>query len=163
MKTALSLHTLAMAEADYRVNDRDNNRIKDYWTADITGLYQGGLNLIRRELAEADAAPLNLRVTQPVPFHGYYFVALRRDDSNEDSIEYRQDTDKSGAKVHNFIRFGFCAYPAKYDWRHQRTFIINEHKWVFSVDNGGKPLTVWPPDSEIEERFGYPPVWANPR
>lgn len=34
-----SLKTLATAEIDFRANDRDNNRINDFWTGDVAGLY----------------------------------------------------------------------------------------------------------------------------
>ena len=36
---AKSLKTLATAEADFRSNDRDGNKISDYWTASVAGLY----------------------------------------------------------------------------------------------------------------------------
>jgi prepilin-type N-terminal cleavage/methylation domain-containing protein len=34
-----SLKTLASAEADFRGNDRDGNKIQDFWTLDVSGLY----------------------------------------------------------------------------------------------------------------------------
>ena len=34
-----SLKTFVTAEADFRANDRDSNRVQDYWTADVCGLY----------------------------------------------------------------------------------------------------------------------------
>src|SRR5574342_594878 len=34
-----SLKTLATANADFQANDRDANRLKDYWTVDVSGLY----------------------------------------------------------------------------------------------------------------------------
>ena len=34
-----SLKTFATAEADFRSNDRDGNKISDYWTANVAGLY----------------------------------------------------------------------------------------------------------------------------
>jgi prepilin-type N-terminal cleavage/methylation domain-containing protein len=36
---ATSLKTLATAEANFRANDRDGNRVQDFWTADIAGLH----------------------------------------------------------------------------------------------------------------------------
>src|SRR5258706_3632595 len=34
-----SLKTFCVAEADFRNNDRDGNRINDYWTGDVKSLY----------------------------------------------------------------------------------------------------------------------------
>ena len=34
-----SLKTFATAEADFFSNDRDGNRVSDYWTANVAGLY----------------------------------------------------------------------------------------------------------------------------
>jgi type II secretory pathway pseudopilin PulG len=34
-----ALKTLAAAEADFRTNDRDKNRVNDFWTADVKGLF----------------------------------------------------------------------------------------------------------------------------
>src|SRR5438045_2944647 len=36
---ATSLKTLTAAEADFRANDRDGNKINDFWTANVSGLY----------------------------------------------------------------------------------------------------------------------------
>ena len=66
---------------------------------------------------------------------------------------YKQDTDKSGLIVHHLSRFAFCAYPAKYDWRHKLTFILNQDGITYTIDNGGKPIAAWPTDEELAERF----------
>ena len=114
-----ALKTLATAEANFRSNDRDGNKVNDYWTADVTGLWHVK-QLIEREVAEADAAPLKALVDEPVPYHGYYFVALERDlyvaGAYPGNEYYKGDTDNSGLKVHNPRRFGFCAYPAHDGW-----------------------------------------------
>ncbi|MBI2901847.1 MAG: DUF2950 family protein [Planctomycetes bacterium] len=34
-----SLKTLGTAQSDFRSNDRDNNRIQDFWVGDVAGLY----------------------------------------------------------------------------------------------------------------------------
>src|SRR6476620_6119361 len=34
-----SLKTLTSAEADFRANDRDGNKVNDFWTANVSGLY----------------------------------------------------------------------------------------------------------------------------
>ena len=48
---------------------------------------------------------------------------------------------------------GYCAYPIVYDWRHRNTFLLLWPKNVFHIDNGGKPVTEWPTDEELAERF----------
>src|SRR5712671_4146864 len=34
-----SLKTLTSAQADFRANDRDGNKVNDFWTANVAGLY----------------------------------------------------------------------------------------------------------------------------
>ena len=139
--------------------DSLENREPGYWTADVAGLINWTVDVAglpkgsSNQLREADAAPLNPIVPKPVPWNGYYFVALKRENSCAPSADYQQERDKSGRKVYNLTRYGFCAYPAEYNWRHRRTFITNEDFLVFSVDNGGKPVTDWPSDAELAERF----------
>ena len=105
--------------------------------------------LLKRRLAEADATPVKPIVERPVPLHGYYFVALRVGSQWGNPFLYRQDTDGTGRKVHNQNSLGFCAYPAVYDGRHRRTFIINEGNVIYSLDNEGKPITIWPSKAEL--------------
>ena len=102
--------TLCSAEALFRWEDRDGNGIKDYWTADVAGLYRYGL--ISREIAEADTAPLVPLVPTPIPYKGYYFRALVADDFEIPSVPYRQVTDLKSGAVHHLEKFGFVAYPA---------------------------------------------------
>ena len=56
-------------------------------------------------------------------------------------------------KLKNAPSSFYCAYPANYDWRHKRTFITAISYRVLSTDNGGKPITEWPTEEEIAERF----------
>src|SRR5205085_4832160 len=94
-----SMKTLAVAESDFKVNDRDGNKINDYWTADVKSLYTltntavsgagGGttdppIRLIELTLASADsdgslivAAGENMTVTQFGVFSakaGYWYA-----------------------------------------------------------------------------------------
>ena len=39
---------------------------------------------------------------------------------------------------------GLCAVPARHGTDGRRTFILREDGTVWSKDNGGKPVTVWP-------------------
>ena len=146
-----SLKTLASAEATFRVKDSDGNGVKDYWTADVAGLWHAG-KLIDEKIAKADVAPLKPLANKPLPYHGYYFAAMTMDLQNQ--IVYRTDTDKSGRKVHNTSRFGFCAYPAHYGSSGNWTFIINENNTIFKVETGGKPLENWPTDQGLVDDWG---------
>jgi hypothetical protein len=81
-----SLKTIASAQADFRGNDRDGNRIRDFWRADIAGLYglkpEGGeetIKLIEGSVAGADGRPsiaLEAFVVK-APKAGYWYRALR--------------------------------------------------------------------------------------
>ena len=132
--------------------DLDRNQIKDYWTGDVATLMDLWPDRFPR-IAGADTAPLNALGSKPVPYHGYYFVVLDRDNSTVPSEDYRQDTDKSGRKVHNLSRYGICAYPAEYTWQHQRTFIFDADTGMYSVDNGEQPVFEWPSKAELSEKF----------
>src|SRR4051812_19886412 len=37
--SSTSMKTIAVAEADFRTNDRDGNGVNDFWTHDMKGLY----------------------------------------------------------------------------------------------------------------------------
>jgi hypothetical protein len=145
-----ALKTLSSAEADFRANDRDWNHVNDFWTGDVAGLYNvrpnDGSNgpeiqLIPRVLAEADAAPVKPLCPKPVPYHGYFFMALGLDPSLEDMdgnplppVSYRQDTDKKSGKVHSLSNFGFVAFPATPGETGKYFYIINENNSVFRAE-----------------------------
>ena len=139
-----ALESIATAEANYRSNDRDGNKVNDYWTGDVAGLWHAK-RLIDRGIAEADASPLNGLVGEPVPYHGYYFVALGRD--LQGNVNYKANTDGSGRLVHNSSRFGYCAYPASPGWSGRVTYIINENNTIFrSLDLERSVPLDWPTD-----------------
>lgn len=154
-----SLKTLASAEADFRANDRDNNRLQDFWTADVSGLYRvetadGAIRLIEASVAAADAkpcVPLDKAGALPdgtklallgkgAPKAGYRYVALQKD------AEARYDEGKGRANA----RFGFCAYPAEYGKSGRRSFLLNENNTIFAKDTGGKPVEAFPQDPARE-------------
>ena len=138
-------------------SDLEEGSVVEYWTDDVVGVFRGNLNTRRRTLAEADAAPLTPLIPKPVPFHGYYFLALEREYTDFPPEAYPQDASKSDRKVLNLDGFAICAYPAEYDLRHRRTFIVDQDWIVYSVNNGGKPVTEWPTDAELAERFSKLP------
>jgi type II secretory pathway pseudopilin PulG len=153
-----ALKTLAAAEADFRTNDRDKNRVNDFWTADVKGLFtmtpaaeleKGDrpkhlpLELISRSVAAADADATffpaggeNLPLSpfaSPAPSIGYWFLALLTDRSESGpEIAYRQDTGGNPpmGSVHHLSRFGFAAFPDSSS-RGRRLYIINENGTVF--------------------------------
>ena len=135
-----AIKSLCTAQSDFRSNDRDVNKVTDYWTGDVAGLYRHGL--IPRELAEADARPLTPLVPEPVPYQGYLFTALDADDAA--GKDYRLDTDGSSGSVHHPSRFGFCAYPASPGNSGKTTFIINEGNTVIRLNVDGTPVHRWP-------------------
>ena len=152
----IHLRHLALLEIAFLHANYDGNGVKDFWTADVAGLVQSYpflKNPYVQDFQEADVAPLKPGVAEPVPFGGYLFLALERDTSIVPPEQYRQDTDQSGRKVHHLSKFAFCAYPAMYDWRHRRTFIVNQGQVIYAVNNDGNPITEWPTDKELAEKF----------
>ncbi|HEX7896969.1 MAG TPA: DUF2950 family protein [Planctomycetota bacterium] len=118
-----TLETLREAQLRFRVQDRDGNKINDFWTADIAGLDVPGL-------------------TDGRPLRGYLFIPLLDHDCStaNDIIDPRMisylDDRLSG--------FGFCAYPADYGRTGKTTFLLCEHGDILRLDSGGRPVTRWP-------------------
>lgn len=151
---AASLKTLSSAEADFRSNDRDDNKINDYWVGDVSQLYlrkgpEGQIRLIELSVAMADGSPW-----APLPDTrakaGFRYAAIKTD---ETGAPY----DRGGG--HNPEKYGFCAYPEVYKtkaWYRsandlaQFTFIINEDNIIWKKDLGGAPATKWPKDPLAE-------------
>ncbi len=160
---AACLRTLCTAEADFRSNDRDNNRMQDFWTGDVRSLCwmcpsTGGsepcraprevdaMKLIEPALADADAAPLGLGCCAgkapktPTPHHGYLFRAMEKD---EKGAAYNKSSDSEMEKWRAFAKFGFCAYPAEYK-KGMKTLIVGEDITIWVKDTGGKPVSQYP-------------------
>lgn len=162
---ASNLKEIATAEADFRGNDRDGNKINDFWTGDVAGLYlirnadpllpPGPIKQIPLKVAEADAAPIppggagGLISPLPEGFHprqpreGYFFQAMTED--SEERLQ--QVTDEKSGPVHHTSKFAFCAFPEKPG---RVTFIVNEDNTVWKKDTQGKPVTRWPKDPPAE-------------
>jgi len=157
---AACLKVLTVAEVDFRSNDRDANRINDFWTADVASLhsllapagaadlsYQ--IQLIEKELAEADGSRPDAR-----PYRGYLFQAMETD---ENGNAYREETLPPGMKTKNMSKFGFCAYPAVYGRTGRWTYLVNEGNTIFRVDTEGKPVLRFPPQApDPSPPFGRP-------
>jgi hypothetical protein len=150
-EAASALKTLASAEADFRGNDRDGNRIQDFWMGDVAGLYYfQNVKLIEKDVADADAKPVRPGAPPPVPRRGYFFVAMEGDDSGMEPEVYAQDTNgepNRGPHFHH-SKFGFCAYPSDYPRSGRWTYFINEGNTIFKRDLGGMPLLRWPADPD---------------
>src|SRR5258706_772519 len=138
---------LSSAEADFRANDRDGNGVNDFWTGDVAGLYKYGL--IPREVAEADLRPLVPLVPKPIPYKGYYYIAMQRDESEKPIEDLRQATDKTSGKVHHLSLFGFSAYPADYGVTGRETFIVNQNNTVRWRHTYGQVMDYWPNSAKL--------------
>jgi len=156
LNATAALKVIVMAETDFRSNDRDENRVNDFWTGDVAGLYflvplRGAptpIKLIERALAEADPTRPGAR-----PFQGYWFRAMDTDDVGD---PYRTDTGgdgSTGAKDRNCSKFGFCAYPADYPRSGRWTYIVNEGNTILKRDSGGKPILRFPRDPNLKEDY----------
>jgi hypothetical protein len=154
-----SLKTVASAQADYRGNDRDENGQREFWRADISGLYsvvpKGSremIKLIEISVAGADDSPQGtLAPEQNGPGHvaqehfarrapkaGYFYRALRHADEDPKKLDP--------------TRFAACAYPAEYPMSGRKTFIIREDNTIYARDLGRPgPPDVYP-DPATRER-----------
>jgi hypothetical protein len=145
------LKTIASAQADFRGNDRDGNKIQDFWRGDVSGLYgarpaatEEMIKLIEISVAGADAAPLDggpalVARDQYVVFApkaGYWYRALCHDDEDPDALD-RQ-------------RFAACAYPAFYPKSGRRTYILGEGHTIYQRDTGGRPPDVFPDPESLK-------------
>jgi prepilin-type N-terminal cleavage/methylation domain-containing protein len=174
-----SLKTLTSAEADFRANDRDGNRVNDFWTQDVKGLYTlsnygaGGANvttmikLIELSLAGADAELaatsagncVNItQVTVPSAKSGFWYQALLSDMSAVGTEQtYKLNTsgvDNTGTtlSVTNFntSKFGFTAWPDSAS-AGKYAFIVNEGNTIFrrALTSTLRPGTANPPGLQV--------------
>jgi hypothetical protein len=117
-----NIKVLGCVQADYSLNDRDGNGVKDFWKGDVAGFYTGKtkagkpLELIDRKIALADARPLSdlSLLGKRAPIAGYWYQAIPHE----------------GETTPDPQRFAYCAFPAdpKAD---KFTFIIDENKTVY--------------------------------
>lgn len=182
---ATSLKTLASAEVDFRSNDRDGNRLNDFWTADVSGLYSIApvastemIKLIDLSMAGADASPVgagaigDTGAEVPIqdlatvsPKAGFWYAVLDVDTS--DGVDYQQDTGATAGitgSVHNTWKFGFYAYP---DSRSsgRSLFYINEGNTVFkrgTTDTYDRSTSMPPGSTPPTGVYGGPAVDAWP-
>ena len=145
----IAINNFRDIEQMFKEQDKDGNGINDFWTGDVAGLFRYGL--IDRSIALADVAPLNPLGPKPVPYCGYYFVALEGDDEFLKG-DYSYKTETGGrypmGKVHHLTRFGFCAFPEDPGVTGRRVYIVNQNFTVF-FSNDIKPPTSWPDVSTL--------------
>ena len=146
-----SLKTFTAAEVDFRANDRDGNKIQDFWTRDVSGLYglcpvesDQPLKLIDISLSGADSAPRgtaaapiagdqvnNLFFSVTAPKASFWFVAFEQD---ELGVPYAQETlgiaPFTNQPWFHRTKFAFLAYPENYSAGRQ-VFVINEAHSIF--------------------------------
>ncbi len=168
------LRNLCTAQADFRANDRDNNRVNDFWAGDVAGLCnlvpvtsdqklpakedskrENTIRLIEDDLADADAAPIKLPASgragpeKPQPKSGYLFVALKKYETADGPKDYGSDTDGEESPygaVHNLDQFAFAAYPAEPGKSGKLTFLVTQDALIWKKDTGGKAPETCPAD-----------------
>ena len=160
-----ALKTIATAQADFRSNDRDNDRTQNFWTGDVRSLYwkcpsvDGGkpcekpsldqtIRLVEASTAEADGAALDLSdlakkpASFPTPRNGYLFRAARFYRTTK-AVPYSTGKDFTTAHK-NFGKYAVIAYPADYGVTGTKTFVMDESITVWWKDTGGDPFLVVP-------------------
>jgi prepilin-type N-terminal cleavage/methylation domain-containing protein len=146
-----SLKTLASAEADFRGNDRDGNKIQDFWTRDVSGLYglcptdtPEPIRLIEISVAGADSQPLGTasspapadevdvrHFTLSTPKAGYWYVALEEDEAGTPYATSTEGVGPLGAQPwFHRDKFAFLAYPDTFA-AGRTLFYINEGNTIF--------------------------------
>jgi prepilin-type N-terminal cleavage/methylation domain-containing protein len=182
-----SLKTLCSAETDFKSNDRDDNRVQDYWTRDVSGLYcltsaaapgnaDAAIKLIDLSVAGADCNPAaateagaNIRhisqFTTQSPKAGYWYYHLygywQPMTGFWVGTTYRTNT--GGAtmgNVHHHSAFGFMAFPDQYKTSGRTIFIVNEENTILkrNITVAVKPSSAIPPGEPTDVLLRYYPL-----
>jgi hypothetical protein len=138
------LQALTTAQADFRVNDRDGDGVKQFWRADIAGLYAlapgGGpaIKLIPLRLAAADDRPLPhlQEFAVRAACSGYWYRAIRH--ANEDP------------KALHPNRFAYCAYPDNAS-AGKDLYVVDETYTIYRCPaDGRRGIEVFPTNEELK-------------
>jgi hypothetical protein len=156
MNARASIRTIVSAELDFRANDRDGNRVNDFWTGDVKGLYtmtsadepgtliddttdDPPLGLIELSIACADADGTLIpaggenhpfdTISRPSDKSGYWYAVLSRDRSVSNPAESSYKTDTGGTPP-----MGKCHHLSKFGFvafpdsvaSGKYAFIVNE-------------------------------------
>ncbi len=169
-----SLKTLGSAEADFRSNDRDGNKVQDFWTREVAGLYciktidSTGLpiKLIDLSVAAADSDPLAVAAGQydplissyanQTPKSGFWYWALQSDLAT--SEDYTQATGGSpavGTDHYHMAMWGFMAYPDVVNSTGKTAYILNEGNMMFKrqLTTQIRPSSLTPPGAVVAPGF----------
>jgi prepilin-type N-terminal cleavage/methylation domain-containing protein len=160
-----SLKTLASAEADFRGNDRDGNKIQDFWTIDVSGLYgvqpvgsSEMIKLIELSVAGSDFNPNPAAVaslgttglaeidptvyTVVAPKAGYWYEAMLQDEASNDyavatnGILSTTVATPSTLEFWNHAKFGFLCFPDSFS-AGRNVFFVNEGNTIFKRTMNG--------------------------
>jgi hypothetical protein len=156
-----SLCLLAELAGHFRQFDMDENSLNDNWVGDVSGLFRlipnrgkGRIELIPREVAMADSAPLapgperggasisESLCERPTAAFGYYFRALTKV-----HLDNQAEVLNDGSNRHSSL-FGFCAFPAQYKKTGRRTFVITAEKVPMAKDQNGEAVKELEADPE---------------
>lgn len=168
---AVSLRGLSRAEVDFRGNDRDQNRVLDYWTRDSSGLHcvcpvssTEPVRLTEVTLSGADSNPQGTAATPTAgtetsndffsiraPKSGYWYLALPTD---ETGTAFAQATGGTGGTYDqayfNHSRYAFMAYPESLNVG-RYIYYMGETNTVFRrpVVSSVRPATGTPPGAAL--------------
>jgi hypothetical protein len=143
--SSFSLKTLTSAQADFRANDRDGDGVKQFWRADVAGLYAlapgGGpaIKLIELSLAAADDRPVVDLSAYAVRSQkaGYWYRAIHHADEDPKALDPN--------------RFAYCAFPDSVS-AGKYIFIVDENNTIFrTAANGRRGVDLFPPTEELEQ------------
>jgi prepilin-type N-terminal cleavage/methylation domain-containing protein len=148
-----SLKTLASAEADFRGNDRDGNKVQDFWVGDVCQLFgmhpigsAEAIKLIDVSVAGANSVtvaaaggaatqsslcPITLYTT-PSAKAGYWYRALINDENVQPYVQNTggNPNPAGAANQYNTSKFGFLAFPSSRS-AGRNLFNINEGNTIF--------------------------------
>ena len=168
-----TLKTVSAGEMDFRGNDRDGNKIQDFWTRDLSGLYTlcpvgstEPIKLIEIGMAGADSRPLGSAAantagdetaitafTISAPKAMYWFLAMTSDETGD---VYAQATNGiaplTAQPWFHFSKFAFAAYPESFSTGRQM-FYVNESNTIFKRTLKGpvRPAgTTMPPGNALQ-------------
>lgn len=138
---SVNLKSIAVAQTDFRDNDRDGDGVKQFWRADVAGLYAKA-KLIELPVAAADdraVSDLSPYGAPRLALRGYWFRAIRH--ANEDP------------KAPDQARFAACAFP---DGPNAGTYmyIVDERNIIYRTPaQGRRGVEVFPTEEELAKSW----------
>jgi hypothetical protein len=99
---------------------------------------------ILREVGEADTAPLQPLVQQPIPFHGYFIRTVDGGQPVDNDERPRSFKGEAWSKE----TFGFCVYPAE-SGPEQSIWLVGRLGMYRKLSPTNTPILKWPTRSEM--------------